>query len=366
MCSRNEALFTQSDYSSVRIWRFQPLHLQLAGMLKQMLGEIGRTWSSEGSWRRRHVINAGSFIFVPIIEWKSRACILMPSSDDKSVQIPLLFSQNTHFLSKNYSFSSTSTTFSNTLLLKPSNSTLKASETESQTSKPAESNENEGEGKEKYEEYEVEIEQSYGLKFAKGRDGATYIDAIAPGGSADKTGKFSVGDKIWPASEYGRTMYTIRQRIGPLLMKMQKDIRSERNFGVISNRVREIQIQNYFRKKEQKEQREKDLQIAKYEEALEKFESVLGSKPDLTEASVASYYVACCYLKLNQLQAGLSALEDALEAVFEDFKRIRADPDLENLRTSEEFEPLMKRFDESFINENAINVIKSLFGFNKK
>jgi hypothetical protein len=58
---------------------------QLAGMLKQMLGEIGRTWSSEGSWRRRHVINAGSFIFVPIIEWKSRACILMPSSDDKSV-----------------------------------------------------------------------------------------------------------------------------------------------------------------------------------------------------------------------------------------------------------------------------------------
>jgi C-terminal processing protease CtpA/Prc len=81
-------------------------------------------------------------------------------------------------------------------LLKPSNSTLKASETESQTSKPAESNENEGEGKEKYEEYEVEIEQSYGLKFAKGRDGATYIDAIAPGGSADKTGKFSVGDKV--------------------------------------------------------------------------------------------------------------------------------------------------------------------------
>jgi hypothetical protein len=90
MCSCNEALFTQSDYSSVRIWRFQPLHLQLAGMLKQMLGEIGRTWSSEGSWRRRHVINAGSFIFVPIIEWKSRACILMPSSDDKSVVLSWL------------------------------------------------------------------------------------------------------------------------------------------------------------------------------------------------------------------------------------------------------------------------------------
>lgn len=30
------------------------------------------------------------------------------------------------------------------------------------------------------------------------------------------------GTEIWPAAEYGRTMYTIRQRIGPLLMRMQK------------------------------------------------------------------------------------------------------------------------------------------------
>ncbi|KAL0389807.1 UNVERIFIED_CONTAM: protein MET1, chloroplastic [Sesamum calycinum] len=252
---------------------------------------------------------------------------------------------------------------------------------------------------EEYEEYEVELVQPYGLKFAKGRDGGTYIDAIAPGGSADKTGMFTVGDKvlatsavfgdeIWPAAEYGRTMYTIRQRIGPLLMKMQKRygkiddkgeltekeiIRAERNAGFISNRVREIQMQNYLKKKEQKERREKDLReglqlykIGKYEEALEKFESILGSKPEANEAAVASYNVACCYAKLNQIQAGLSALEDAMEAGFEDFKRIRTDPDLANIRTSDDFEPLLKKFDESFINENAINAIKSLFGFNKK
>lgn len=30
------------------------------------------------------------------------------------------------------------------------------------------------------------------------------------------------GTEIWPAAEYGRTMYTMRQRVGPLLMKMQK------------------------------------------------------------------------------------------------------------------------------------------------
>ncbi|KAK1309932.1 hypothetical protein QJS10_CPA08g00133 [Acorus calamus] len=188
---------------------------------------------------------------------------------------------------------------------------------------------------------------------------------------------FTVGDKviatsavfgteIWPAAEYGRTMYTIRQRIGPLLMKMQKRygkledsgeltekeiIRAERNSGVVSNRVREIQMQNYMRKMEQKKGRENDLREGlklyrdgKYEDALEKFESVLGSKPEPNEASVASYNVACCYSKLNQVQAGLSALEDAMQAGYEDYKK----------------------YDESFINENAINAIKSLFGFNKK
>ncbi|PQP93777.1 uncharacterized protein Pyn_09987 [Prunus yedoensis var. nudiflora] len=277
---------------------------------------------------------------------------------------------------------------------------VKASETESQTSKPAAESGSEEGGEEAFEEYEAEVVQPYGLKFAKGRDGGTYIDAIAAGGSADKTGKFSVGDKvlatsavfgdeIWAAAEYGRTMYTIRQRVGPLLMRMQKRngkidnsgeltekeiIRAERNSGVISNKVREIQMQNYLKKKEQKARRESDLREglqlykkAKYEEALEKFESVLGLKPELDEASVASYNVACCYSKLNQIQAGLSALEDALKAGFEDFKRIRTDPDLANVRASEEFDPLLKRFDESFINENAINAIKSLFGiFNKK
>ena len=250
-----------------------------------------------------------------------------------------------------------------------------------------------------YEEYEVEILKPYGLKFAKGRDGGTYIEAILPGAAADQTGKFEVGDKvlatsavfgeeIWPAAGYGQTMYCIRQRVGPLYMKMEKRfgkwdgaaelsekeiIRAERNSGVISNRVREIQLQNYQRKMEQKMQREEDIRMGlrlykdgKYEEALEKFESVLGSKPEINESSIASYNVACCYSKLDRIQAGISALEDALKAGYEDFKRIRTDPDLENLRKTEEFNVLLNKYDESFINENAINAIKSLFGFNKK
>lgn len=77
-------------------------------------------------------------------------------------------------------------------MVKASTLVVKASETESQTSSEAA----DGQGEEQYEEYEVEIEQPYGLKFVKGRDGGTYIDAIGAGGSADKTGMFAVGDKV--------------------------------------------------------------------------------------------------------------------------------------------------------------------------
>ncbi|KAL5210686.1 hypothetical protein ABZP36_006309 [Zizania latifolia] len=84
-----------------------------------------------------------------------------------------------------------------------------------------------------YEEYEVEILKPYGLKFSKGHDGGTYIEAILPGASADQTGKFSIsdkvlttsaifGEKIWPAAGYGQTMYCICQRVGPLYMKMAR------------------------------------------------------------------------------------------------------------------------------------------------
>ncbi|KAJ4827133.1 uroporphyrin-III C-methyltransferase [Turnera subulata] len=331
---------------------------------------------------------------------------LAPSSYASLYSASPPFPRTTHVITKHASllFSSSSKTTtrssSNTLFVKPCNLVVRASDTESKPKSESEGGEEGGGGEQKYEEYEVELVQPYGLKFAKGRDGGTYIDAIAPGGEADKTGLFSVGDKviatsavfgteIWPAAEYGRTMYTIRQRIGPLLMRMQKRygnmdytgeltekeiIRAERNSGVISDRVREIQMQNYLRLKGQKQQREQDLREglqlyknAKYEEALEKFESVLGSKPDPTEAAVASYNVACCYSKLNQIQAGLSALEDALKFGFDNYERVRTDPDLANIRASEEFDPLLKRFDESFINENAIDAIKSLFGiFNKE
>ncbi len=41
---------------------------------------------------------------------------------------------------------------------------------------------------------------------------------------------------------------------------------------------------------------------AKYEAALEKFETVLGLKPEAREEAVASYNVACCYSQLKQVK----------------------------------------------------------------
>ncbi|XP_042959680.1 protein MET1, chloroplastic-like isoform X4 [Carya illinoinensis] len=283
----------------------------------------------------------------------SHPCLCSSPPLPRTKRTPALVCQSIHFSFKNQPFLSTSNCFPTNHLLKPSILIVKASETESPTSKSGSRSDGRDGDEEQYEEYEVELLQPYGLKFTKGRDGGTYIDAIASGGSADKSGMFTVGDKvlatsavfgaeIWPAAEYGRTMYTIRQRVGPLLMRMQKRygkledvgeltekeiIRAERNSGVISNRVREIQKKGT--------------------------ERAQGKGPSRRTATL-------------QLQAGLSALEDALQAGFEDFKRIRTDPDLAKIRTSQEFETLLKRFDESFINENAINAIKSLFGILNK
>ncbi|CAM6119424.1 unnamed protein product [Calypogeia fissa] len=242
------------------------------------------------------------------------------------------------------------------------------------------------------EVFEVELEKPFGLRFYKGADGGTYIDVIQPGSNADRTGLFTVGDKvlatsavfgteIWPAAEYGRTMYTIRQRIGTLLMRMEKrygkredqanaeQIAKERNAGQIGDAVREIQIKNYLRKQELKEQREEELtegvklyKAGKYQDALGRFETVLGLKPEFRETAVASYNVACCYSRLEQMEAGISALEEAMEAGFDDYKGIREDPDLAHLRTSPKFKEVLDKYDEPFLNENAFKAIKSVFG----
>lgn len=110
---------------------------------------------------------------------------------------PTLFSSSPKFFScRSTSYSGVSFCFSNTLLSRPLLFTVKASSGVGSEASKQESDKSEEQEEEPYEEYEVEIEQPFGIKFAKGRDGGTYIDAIAPGGSADKAGVFNVGDKV--------------------------------------------------------------------------------------------------------------------------------------------------------------------------
>lgn len=48
-------------------------------------------------------------------------------------------------------------------------------------------------------------------------------------------------------------------------------------------------------------------------------------------------------------------------------QKVRSDPDLAKLRELDEFDELMDKYDEPFINENAIKALSSVFGiFGKK
>lgn len=58
--------------------------------------------------------------------------------------------------------------------------------------------------------------------------------------------------------------------------------------------------------------------------------------------------------EILQVDAGLDALAGALAAGFDDFKTVRTDKSLSNLRKSPKFTVLINRYDEPLINEGAI------------
>ena len=102
-----------------------------------------------------------------------------------------------HSFSRSLSFKDCSAIVSSAQLAKRPDFVVRASSPATESQPPKSEGGGEGEEEEvKFEEYEVELDKPYGLKFAKGRDGGTYIDSILPGGAADKAGVFSVGDKV--------------------------------------------------------------------------------------------------------------------------------------------------------------------------
>jgi hypothetical protein len=59
-------------------------------------------------------------------------------------------------------------------------------------------------------------------------------------------------------------------------------------------------------------------------------------------------------LVAKQVDAGLEALEEALASGFEQFNKVRTDPNLEALRKSPKYKTLIDSYDEPVLNDNAI------------
>jgi len=259
--------------------------------------------------------------------------------------------------------------------------------------------------------YDVFLQKPLGLKFARGADGAAYIvgidatkgsidDRMQPG---DKIMKISAsfGPEVWEAKNYGQVMYAIRTRNGEVYLnikdnggdltalegedmdEIEAQWKAERGGGNYGAGTQEMQQRNYISKKEAERKRREifDDAMAKFktgkiEDALIDFEEVIGMEPknylgdDFARVTpiyrVTQYNVACCYSALDKVEPGLDALKAALLAGFEDYKKVRSDPNLANLRESPSFTELIDKFDEPIINTEAINAVKNFFSFGKK
>lgn len=263
-------------------------------------------------------------------------------------------------------------------------------------------------GLEKGTEYEVELAKPLGLRFARGTsDGGAYVarsdpnlgntdSNVQPGDKILKVSA-SFGNDIWEAINYGQVMYAIKTRNGQVYMKLQsnggdrsimlgedadsaKQWKQERSGGNYGEGTREMQTKNYISKKENERKRREmfDDALEKFtkkdiEGALVDFEEVLGMEPpgyvgdDFSRVTqiyrVTQYNISCCYSAMNQVDAGLDALDAAMRAGFEQFGKIRSDPNLENLRKNERFSKIVDRYDEPVFDFSAL---KNIFSFGKK
>lgn len=258
---------------------------------------------------------------------------------------------------------------------------------------------------------EVVLEKPLGLRFVRGNDGGAYVGANDPNlGNTDPTLEVgdkilevsaSFGDEVWEAKNFGQVVFAIRTRNGGVYMKIKRNFgdlsalqeletteaekqwRREQAGGNVGAGTREIQMRNYEdRKKNEKERLElftgalEKFKSGETESALIDFENVISLEPkkyigdDFARVSdlcmFAQYNVACCYSSLDKADAGLESLDAAMAAGFDDYKKVRNDPNLENLRKSENFKAVINKYDEPILNENAVKVLKGLFSFGKK
>ena len=264
-------------------------------------------------------------------------------------------------------------------------------------------------GAEEY--YEVYLSKPIGVKFARGNDGGAYValsdskigntsPEITPGDKVVKVSA-SFGGDVWEALNFGQVVYAIKTRNGDVYLKLKKNFgdmsaleeeelteaekvfKRERSGGNYGSGTKEMQERNYIARKEAERKRRElfddaltTFKAGKVEDALIDFENVLGLEPknyvgdDFSRVTlvyrVTQYNIACCYATLGQIDAGLEALDSALASGFDDYGKVRSDPNLAKLRESPRFATLINKYDEPIINEGAVKALKSLFSFGKK
>ena len=250
--------------------------------------------------------------------------------------------------------------------------------------------------------YEVTLPKPIDVKFARGNDGGAYVAFVPPNdpkyevfeiGDKIEGVSASFGDEVWPAESFGQVMYAMKNRNGDIYLKMKKmfgdfsameveknsQFKSERAGGNYGAGTKEQQMNNYSKKRELENERLDmfDEAIALYnqknfDDALIQFEEVAALEPknymsDNFETTteiyrVCQYNIACCFSNIGKLDESLLALRRCMASGWTDYRKIRTDPSLKNVRTSPEFTPLMNKFDEPIFNENAAKFLGNLFG----
>lgn len=163
----------------------------------------------------------------------------------------------------------------------------------------------------------------------------------------------------------------------------QRQFAQERAGGNYGYGTQELQQRNYIAKKEEARKRRElfddgleKFQAGKYEDALLDWENVLGLEPanymadNMARVSdvyqVSAFNIACCYAKMGQVEAGLEALDVCLNSGYDDYGKVRNEPNLAPLRQSPNFKPLMDKYDEPIFNEDVTKAFKKLFSFGKE
>lgn len=249
-------------------------------------------------------------------------------------------------------------------------------------------------------EFQVSQEKPIGVTWTKGPDGGIYASKVDKNADpriqlGDKLMEVSAsfGNEMWPANSYANSMMAIQTRIGPVFMKIlsrggdtdvfkQEATRSgldqERaagNYGAGTNEFMRQRFKN--NKKTEKERLElfndgvSAFQAGDYEKAKDLMTEVRDLEPQgymgdnferVTEYyKVASFNLACCYSMLGKEQAGLAALNDAMNSGWDDFNKIRTDEYLAFLRKSPDFEQLLERYDEPIFNTEILKQFKLPF-----